>query len=167
MRGADAGSKPWKTLVSCSLAVWLLGGAPVQAAAPVEDKIPDLKAARQGARERLGRPQCLVVLTDFESVNGGRLDEVLRASGRTAQEQLDRLVLQSGLGRRDCDRSAVLASTSVRSLVITVCVPRFMFLGPAHQEAILIHEMLHSLGLGENPPDSLTITKRVMDRCGR
>jgi hypothetical protein len=168
MRGADAGSRPWKTLVSCSLAVWLLGSAPVQAAAPaLEDKIPDLKAARQGARGRLGRPECLAVLTDFESVNGRRLDEVLRASGRTAQQQLDLLVLQSGRGRRDCDRAAVLASTSVRSLVISVCVPRFMFLGPAHQEAILIHEMLHSLGLGENPPDSLTITKRVMDRCGR
>lgn len=168
MRGADAGSRPWNTLVSCSLAVWLLGGAPVQAAqAALEDKVPDLKAARQGARERLGRPECLAVLTDFESVNGGRLDQVLRASGRTAQEQLDRLVLQSGRGRRDCDRSAVLASTGVRSLVVSVCLPRFMFLSPAHQEAILIHEMLHSLGLGENPPDSLTITKRVMQRCGR
>jgi hypothetical protein len=151
----------------CGLAVGFLGAAPVHAGPALEDKIPDLKAARQGARERLGRPDCLAVLTDFESVNGGRLDEVLRASGRTAQEQLDRLVLQNGRGRHDCDRSSVLASTSVRSLVVSVCLPRFTFVGPAHQEAILIHEMLHSLGLGENPPDSLTITKRVMDRCGR
>ena len=168
MRGAGAGSRPWGTLVSCSVAVWLLGDVRVQAGgSALEDKIPDLKTARQGARERLGRPQCQAVLTDFESVNGGRLDEVLRASGRTAQEELDRMVLESGLGRHVCERSVVLASTNVRSSVVSVCLRRFMLLAPAHQEAILIHEMLHSLGLGESPPDSLTITKRVMDRCGR
>jgi hypothetical protein len=167
MRGVAAGKGPWRNLWSCSLAVGLLGAAPVHAATALEDKIPDLKAVRQGARERLGRPECLAVLTDFESVNGGRLDQVLRAMGRTAQEELDRMVLESGQGRYVCERSAVLASTSVRSSVVSVCLPRFMFLSPAHQEAILIHEMLHSLGLGENPPDSLTITKRVMDRCGR
>jgi len=166
MRGAGAGSRPWKTLVSCSLAVWLLGDVRVQAGgSALEDEIPGLKTARQGARERLGRPKCQAVLTDFESVDGGRLDEVLRASGRTAQEQLDRMVLESGMGRHVCDRS-VLASTRVHSPVVSICLRRFMFLRSAHQEVILIHEMLHAIGLGENPPDSLAITKRVMERCG-
>jgi hypothetical protein len=32
-------------------------------------------------------------------------------------------------------------------------------------EAYVIHEMLHSLGLGENPPSSLAITAKVMSRC--
>jgi hypothetical protein len=35
-----------------------------------------------------------------------------------------------------------------------------------HVEAILIHELLHSLGLGENPPSSDYITSRVRARCG-
>lgn len=35
----------------------------------------------------------------------------------------------------------------------------------SHAEAIVIHEMLHSLGLGENPPTSDYITSRVMERC--
>ena len=42
-----------------------------------------------------------------------------------------------------------------------------MFLRRQEQEAVLIHELLHSLGLGENPPDSAAITDRVMARCER
>jgi hypothetical protein len=130
----------------------------------LEDKIPDLKRARLGARERLADPQCLAVLTDFESVNGGRLDLVLRASGRTAQEQLDRLVFESGLGRHGCSRGA-LAFTQIHSSVVSICLRPFTLLRPKRQEAVLIHEMLHSLGLGENPPESAAITEQVLKRC--
>ncbi len=31
---------------------------------------------------------------------------------------------------------------------------------------MIIHESLHSLGLGENPPRSQDITSRVTERCG-
>lgn len=34
-------------------------------------------------------------------------------------------------------------------------------------EAVLIHEELQSLGLGENPPTSQEITTRVMAACQR
>ena len=34
-------------------------------------------------------------------------------------------------------------------------------------EAVLIHEELHSLGLGENPPTSEEITTRVLAGCQR
>jgi hypothetical protein len=30
---------------------------------------------------------------------------------------------------------------------------------------MVIHEMLHTLGLGENPPSTFEITARVRDRC--
>jgi hypothetical protein len=33
-------------------------------------------------------------------------------------------------------------------------------------EIIIIHEFLHVLGLGENPPTSDEITERVAARCG-
>jgi hypothetical protein len=128
--------------------------------------MPDLKRARLGARERLGRPECQAVLTDFESVNGGRLDLVLRSTGRTAQEQLDLLVLESGLGRPLCDHGARLAFTRSGSSAVSVCLRPFTLLPPAEQDAILIHEMLHSLGLGENPPESTAITDQVLKRCG-
>jgi hypothetical protein len=33
-------------------------------------------------------------------------------------------------------------------------------------EIAVIHEALHTLGLGENPPDSREITRLVTERCG-
>jgi hypothetical protein len=33
-------------------------------------------------------------------------------------------------------------------------------------ELIVIHEMLHTLGLGENPPSTRQITEQVTRRCG-
>jgi hypothetical protein len=122
--------------------------------------------ARQGARERLGDPGCLAVLADFESVNGGRLDLVLRSTGRTAQEQIDLLDFESGLGRPGC-RGGQLAFTQIGSPVVSICLRPFTILPRKGQEAVLIHEMLHSLGLGENPPESAAITDRVMARCER
>jgi hypothetical protein len=32
-------------------------------------------------------------------------------------------------------------------------------------EVYVIHEMLHTLGLGENPPSSQEITQAVVKRC--
>ena len=154
------------------LSVAALAGVPLEAVraeprspAALEEKIPDLKSARQRARESLGRLECQAVLTDFKTMTGQGLDEVLRASGRTPQEQLDLLVFESGFGRHVCDRP-VLASTHVRSRVVTLCLGPFSLGRRELQEAVLIHEMLHSLGLGEGPPESVAITAQVLKRCG-
>ena len=179
MRGVVGGSGPGRVLLSCSLVVWLFIEVPAHAGGPegghaafgprpspaLEDRIPDLKVARQGARERLGDPGCLALLTDFESINGGRLDLVLRSTGRTAQEQIDLLDFESGLGRPGC-RGGQLAFTQIGSPVVSICLRPFTLLPPKEQEAVLIHEMLHSLGLGENPPESVAITAQVLKRCG-
>ena len=37
--------------------------------------------------------------------------------------------------------------------------------GPRHTAARFIHEMLHTLGLGENPPSPREITDRVLAAC--
>ncbi len=168
MRGVGGGRGPGRALVSWSFVGFLLGGAGAHAGGrAIEERVPDLKRARLGARERLGRPECQAVLADFESVNGGRLDLVLRSTGRTAQEQLDLLVLESGLGRPLCDRRVSMAFTRIGSTVVSVCLRPFTLLPSAEQEAVLIHEMLHSLGLGENPPESVAVTNRVLKRCGQ
>ncbi len=180
MRGVVVGRGPGRALVSWSFVGSLLWGLGASAGASagghasrtppprpvVEDKVPELRWARARARERLGRPECQAVLADFESADGERLDRVLRATGRTAQEQLDLLVLESGLGRPLCDRGPSLAFTQVRSPVVWICLRRFTLLRLPEQDAVLIHEMLHSLGLGENPPESVAITTRVERRCG-
>ena len=36
---------------------------------------------------------------------------------------------------------------------------------PTGAEILLIHEFLHTLGLGENPPSTSQITDRVAARC--
>ena len=179
MRGVAGGRGPGRALVSWSLVGSLLGGLGTSAGASagghasrtppprpaIEDKVPELRWARARARERLGRPDCQAVLAEFESVNGGRLDLVLRSTGRTAQEQLDLLVFQSGLGRPLCDHGASLAFTQIGSSAVSVCLRAFTLLRPQEQDAVLIHEMLHSLGLGENPPESVAITAQVLKRC--
>jgi hypothetical protein len=46
-----------------------------------------------------------------------------------------------------------------------VCEPHFLAPGSAG-EIIIIHEVLHTLGLRENPPSSEEITRQVTRRCG-
>jgi hypothetical protein len=67
----------------------------------------------------------------------------------------------------------VFAFTTPGSRSVYVCSSPFMTLGrraglisPA---TVVIHEMLHSLGLGEGGPfpSSIEITLRVQTRCGR
>ena len=64
----------------------------------------------------------------------------------------------------------MLAVAHPGSRAVQVCPEAIRFRyrkDPRYVEAILIHEALHTLGLGENPPSSFEITKRVMRRCER
>jgi len=62
-----------------------------------------------------------------------------------------------------------LAYTLAGSPVIGICSVEFSAQFAKDRrtaEITLIHEFLHSVGLGENPQTSLEITQRVADRCG-
>jgi hypothetical protein len=51
---------------------------------------------------------------------------------------------------------------------VFVCGPRFLSAwkrGPHLVEITVIHEVLHTLGLGENPPSSRAITNVVREHC--
>src|SRR5262245_43756001 len=56
------------------------------------------------------------------------------------------------------------------SQVVHFCGDRFTHAletrGPGFLAAVVIHEELHSVGLGENPPTSGEITRRIEERCG-
>ena len=68
-----------------------------------------------------------------------------------------------------CARPEILAFTSVGSDTVFVCARSFVRVAqrdPALAEMVLIHEALHTLGLGENPPTSGEITARIEERCG-
>ena len=77
------------------------------------------------------------------------------------------VVFLDGDGRRACDRDGVFAVASPGNRIVHVC-PRFRERenrDPRFAQAVVIHEALHTLGLGENPPTSDEITARVLQAC--
>jgi hypothetical protein len=124
-----------------------------------------------GAVNRLTRPSCQHVFTDFADESGQPLLARLEASGRTAAQYLIEQVWfvdgeTATVCRRD-DSSA--AFTTPGSHVVRVCPVAFtnrVGRDTTAAELVVIHELLHTLGLGENPPSSREITWRVTGRCG-
>ncbi len=143
--------------------------------APLRVRVPDaagmaVKRALLAARLRIGASRCREVFSEFRSEGPDRaLDEVLEGLGRTPEQHLDSLTFEDGSRRAPCASPGILAFTQVGGRTIHVCASQFRSAtrsDPAYAEVILIHEMLHTLGLGENPPTSLEITARVTERCG-
>ena len=129
-----------------------------------------LAQAVREASEKLAQPACAAVLSDFKDAEGRTLRENLDATGQSPSEYLGWLVFFDGAGASRCGDRSTLATTSPGSRVVTICTPQFFARqrkDPALAPVLLIHEALHSLGLGERPPSSLEITSAVIARCGR
>ncbi len=124
-----------------------------------------------GAFRRLASPACGQIFTDFTDATGRTLQENLDATGQTAQAYLGLLRYASGAGQAPCARAGILAFTSPGWRIIHVCDGfRKKFLAQRHRERddleiALLHEVLHTLGLGENPPTQEQITDQVRRRC--
>jgi hypothetical protein len=122
-----------------------------------------------GASRRLQRPACRRVFHEFHDEAGAPLQDKLDALGVGPADYLSLVVFADGSGRRTCRRNDVLAVTAPGSRVVYVCGRVFNEAAvrqASRAEIAVIHEALHTLGLGENPPDSLEITRRVTERCG-
>jgi hypothetical protein len=96
----------------------------------------------------------------------------LDLAGETAQSFLARRIFfYEGYALETCrSRRAkkALAVTRPGSRAIFVCSQRFNEVAdrtPTEAEAVVIHELLHALGLGENPPSSTAITIAVTRSC--
>jgi hypothetical protein len=125
-----------------------------------------------GAQARLMRPECQRVVADFQDGEGRPLLERLNATGMTAPEYLEKKVwFVDGDDTPRCRRSPrVAAFTTPGHHVVKICSARFSRAferQPVAAEMLVIHEMLHTLGLGEKPPSSAVITATVTKRCGR
>ena len=106
--------------------------------------------------------------TRFLAVLGANLI----ASGKSAAEYLDEMWFIDASDAPPCRRgNQLVAYTSPGHRVIFVCGSIFVHpvfrLDQRIAELLIIHELLHSLGLGENPPKSDQITKQVGRRCNR
>ena len=131
-----------------------------------------VRRAVAGAYERLEEPACVALLSRFHDAEGRTLKENLDATGETAQSYLAlRIFFYEGYRLSTCrSRRAKkgLAVTRPGSRAIFVCSHRFKDVqerNPSEAEAVVLHELLHSLGLGENPPASDEITSAVTKSC--
>jgi hypothetical protein len=123
--------------------------------------------ALRGAARRLAREQCQGLLDEFTDASGQALRAALEAQARDVEEYLGRVLFYDA-PELACQEQMLAGATAAGSRVIRVCGRRFaraVTESSRHAEGIVIHEMLHSLGLGENPPTSDYITSRVMERC--
>jgi hypothetical protein len=161
----------------CVLVVWVAVGSPdtqaQESGASIAAGIQDPRArfalgrAAKAAAERLERPECQKVLSDFRDPSGHTIQERLDRIGDTPRQYLARLTFREALDRR-CQDSARLAFTTVGQREVFICgtqLWRTYPTDPAHVEALIIHEMMHTLGLRENPPSSLDINAGVLKRC--
>lgn len=125
--------------------------------------------ALSGAQRKLRHPDCRRLLTDFRDGEGRVLAENLASLEMEPSDYVTLLVIQDGGGRTGgglCRKFNVAAVTSPHSRVVFVCGVAFRAQPAGLRENALIHEMLHSLGLGENPPTVAEINRQVWHRCG-
>ena len=127
-----------------------------------------LESAARGARDRLEREECRQVLSDFRDSAGVTVEERLEALGETPRSYLATITFHEGLDTRRCKDAATLAFSIVGNRHVYLCAPQFWQAyrsNPSRVETTLIHEMMHTLGLGENPPTPMEIDARVLKRC--
>jgi hypothetical protein len=126
----------------------------------------DVSRAAGDAMRRLREPGCQRLFEEFADAEGRPLRE--RLGGSTPDAYLARLVLREGeipVGSGRC-ASAGAAAFTAGGAAVFICGRSFRKLSPGARANALIHEMLHTLGVRENPPSSAEITRRVTERCG-
>jgi hypothetical protein len=156
-----------------AVAAFCLAGSP----AGPDDRLTTARLTRRGERfavarairgavRLLGHSECQGLVDEFSDASGRPLRVTLEAQAVEVGGYLDRVFFYDA-PEALCGTSN-LAITHPGSHAVFVCGSNFvseMTRNSRHAEAAIIHEMLHSLGLGENPPSSEHITSRVLTRC--
>jgi hypothetical protein len=125
--------------------------------------------ALNGAQRKLRDGECRQLLADFRDAEGRTLGENLAPFEVEPAEYIAMLIIRDGGGRSGgslCRNPGVAAVTVPKARVVHVCGPSFRDQSSGLRENTLIHEMLHTLGLEENPPSSAAINAQVRRRCG-
>jgi hypothetical protein len=131
------------------------------------DVLP-VRMAVASALYKLGKPRCQQVLDDFKDAEGQSLRENLDSLGLGPTQYLALIVYRDGGDLRSgkCRSAGAAAVTHPGDRVVYICGANFRAQTPGIRANTLIHEMLHSLGLRENPPSSDEINGQVRKRCG-
>lgn len=129
---------------------------------------PRIAEAVAEAAARLDTAPCALVLTDFvDSRTGLTLAENLAATGRTASEHVESLLFRGAPSLKPFPGRRVFAFTTPASPVVLLCREDLLLIQNQRRlvTAIVIHEVLHTLGLREDSPSSVAITEKVLERC--
>src|SRR5262245_15715660 len=132
-----------------------------------ESRMVDM--AREGAMRRLQTAECRQVLTDFKDPQGRTPLENLATFAVEPHEYVAQVPFLDGRDRPLCQRGQSQLLSTRGTARVLVCDS---FLDTVNRERdmaefYVIHEILHTLGLDENPPTSQEITQQVKRRCGR
>jgi hypothetical protein len=161
LAAAPLGAVVWPTAANASGAVHILIANPI-----IRQRVA---LSLEGAAERLAGSECQKVFTEFTDGAGQPLQSRLDALHLTGAEFLTWLRFTEGDVLPLCAfASHIAAFTQPGSRVVSVCGTSFTRqsrLDWQAGEVIVIHELLHALGLGENPPSSAEISRRVRMRC--
>ena len=129
-----------------------------------------VERAIHGASQRLDGLECQKLFREFQDGAGQPLQARLDAIHLTGAEFLTWLRFTEGEALPLCMRTTQIAAfTQPGSRVIQVCGGVFARQSSADSQAgevLIIHELLHALGLEENPPSSADISRRVLEHCG-
>jgi hypothetical protein len=127
-----------------------------------------VRNALEGAARRMEQPRCEGLVDRFADAQGRPLRASLEKVEVSGAAYLSLLVFYDGSRHSRCGSEETLAAAEVGSRIVWICPASFRRLAwrdPETAELIVIHEALHSLGLGENPPTSSEITARVRSAC--
>jgi hypothetical protein len=126
-----------------------------------------VETARAGALKRLEREECRKLFTDFTDTRGRTLQQNLDEWGASHADYVGLIPFLDGSSQPLCRKAktALVASPGVRRVFVCRSFAEVQLKQPDIAESMVIHEILHTLGLGENPPTSLEITQRVESRC--
>jgi hypothetical protein len=120
------------------------------------------------ASARLATASCRALLSEFTDAAGRPLADKLTGLRMSAEVYLRLIVVVDGSRLRPCMGTVTLAFTTPGSRVVYHCGTSFatkLQHSPTEATNTIIHELLHSLGLGENPPSSEDISRRIRQLC--
>src|SRR5262245_31891648 len=127
---------------------------------------PWVQSALERAAAKLREPGCRRVFSDFSDRYGVSLDRKLQTLGVAPEEYLMNWIsFMDGNQQPLCRNRDIAAFTETGSRVVFVCSSRILANRVTDGHVIIIHEMLHSIGLQENPPTPAAITRQVALRC--
>jgi len=126
-----------------------------------------IRRALEEASRRMLDPGCQQLLTEFRDGAGRLLSERLAAMSVDVGTYLGWIQFHDGASPL-CANGWTLMYTVPGSRVVNVCKVAVESAGTDGRDylaAAVIHELLHTLGLEENPPSSSDITARVKRLC--